>query len=269
MVACGSSRFTEGRRGVISGGMNRSLLALSPKARIEGRRNFLAWLAGGTALTAIGCVAGSEGEGGVLDPSPYGGDGEPDGEVVDTTEQGNHICSYTSRDARGPYFEPGSPVRATRIASTTEPGVPLVVEGRLIGPDCHRLLKNYAIDIWQADKNGNYYSGNTSSYRLRGKVKTDQMGRYRFETVLPGRYGDSAGIRPAHIHVSFLTPMGNVLLTSQLYFKGDPYLGPADYCTASGTCNSGDAKRQLVLSDATVWNRAGKKATFDAYLSRA
>ena len=253
--------------------MNRSLLvrglpALSPKARVEGRRNFLAWLAGGTALTAIGCVTSTENEGGVLDPSPYAGEGD-DGEVVETTEQGHHVCSYTSRDARGPYFEYGSPVRATRLSSTLEPGVPLVVEGRLIGPNCHQLLKNYYLDIWQADNNGNYYSAGTSNYRLRGKIKTDSLGRYRFETVLPGRYGDSAGIRPAHLHVSFLTPGGNVLLTSQLYFKGDPYLGQADYCTAARTCNSADAKRHLVLSDTTLWNRAGKKATFDAYLSRS
>ncbi len=272
-IACGSSRFTDRAGGVISGGMNRLLLerglsSLSPKALREGRRSFLAWLAGGTALTAIGCVAGTEEEGGVLDPSPY--DGEPDdGEIVETTEQGHHVCAYTSRDARGPYFEYGSPVRATRLTSTFEPGVPLAVEGRLIGPSCHQLLKGYYLDIWQADRNGNYYSAGTSNYRLRGKIKTDSLGRYRFETVLPGRYSDAAGMRPAHLHVSILTPGGNVLLTTQLYFKGDPYLGPADYCTAARTCNSADPKRHLALSDTTLWNRAAKKATFDAYLARA
>jgi protocatechuate 3,4-dioxygenase beta subunit len=97
---------------------------------------------------------------------------------------------------------------------------------------------------------------------------TDTLGRYRFETILPGRYGDSAGIRPAHIHAKVLTPQGNALLTTQLYFAGDPYLGQADYCTRSGTCNSADAARVLSLASAVVSGTAGKRARFDAFLPR-
>jgi catechol 1,2-dioxygenase len=124
------------------------------------------------------------------------------------------------------------------------------------------------LDVWQADAVGNYHAAGANDYRLRGKIKTDALGRYRLETILPGRYGDAAGIRPAHLHVTFLTPGGNALLTTQLYFEGDPYLGEADYCTREGTCNSSDPARVLALQDAWVSSQVGKKAFFRAVMPR-
>ena len=228
------------------------------------RRDFMSWLAAVPAIGVVGCAA---------DHASDGHD-DPDDDIaatepVETTEEAQTTCRLTSRDATGPYYEAGSPIRTTtRIASWNEPGVRLLVEGRLFGPDCRTLAKGYALDVWQADDDGNYYDAWQTSYRLRGKVLTDSLGRYRLETILPGRYGDAAGIRPAHIHVRMLTPGGNVLLTTQLYFAGDPYLGQADYCTRSRTCNSADPARALVLRDAWVSGRAGKRASFDAFLPR-
>lgn len=227
------------------------------------RRDFLGWLAAVPALGAVGCAVDSNDD--HHDPDDDIAETEP----VETTEEAQRTCRLTSRDATGPYYEAGSPVRTTtRIAALNEPGVRLAIEGRLLGPDCRTLLKGYALDVWQADNDGNYYDAWASSYRLRGKVLTDSLGRYRLETILPGRYGDSAGIRPAHLHVRMLTPGGNILLTTQLYFAGDPYLGQADYCTRSRTCNSGDPARALVLRNAWVSGKAGKRADFDAVLSR-
>ena len=68
--------------------------------------------------------------------------------------------------------------------------------------------------------------------------------------------------------MSFLSPGGNVILTTQLYFEGDPYLGQADYCTRSGTCNSADPNRALKLRSAFVSGRVGRRTTFDAVLPR-
>jgi protocatechuate 3,4-dioxygenase beta subunit len=246
-------RFTKGPR--------RAKTALMNLERT--RRDFLTWLAAVPAVGAVGCAV--DHNDGHDDPQ----DDIPATEPVETAEEGWTTCRLTSRDATGPYFEPGSPIRTTaRIASLSEPGTRLIVEGRLFGRDCRTLLKGYALDVWQADDDGNYYDAAASSYRLRGKVLTDSLGRYRIETILPGRYGDSAGIRPAHIHVRMLTPGGNVLLTTQLYFAGDPYLGQADYCTRDGTCNSSDPARALALRDAIVNGKAGKKASFDAFLPR-
>lgn len=230
---------------------------------VPSRRDFLAWLAAVPAVGAVGCAVDSNDD--HDDPQDDIAETEP----VETTEEAQTTCRVTSRDATGPYYEAGSPIRTTtRIASLNEPGVRLVVAGRLFGPDCRTLLKGYALDVWQADEEGNYYDAWQTSYRLRGKVLTDSLGRYRLETILPGRYGDAAGIRPAHLHVRMLTPGGNVLLTTQLYFVGDPYLGQADYCTRSRTCNSGDPGRALSLRNAWVSGKAGKRADFDAVLPR-
>lgn len=228
------------------------------------RRDFLAWL---LAAPTLACGSSSDGApSGGRTPEPAGADGgtrpiDEAGEIDDVDASG---CAITTRDAEGPYYEAGAPARA-EIAGPDEPGVRLLVEGRLLGPDCKTPLAGYAVDVWQADANGNYYAAGDGPFRLRGKIVTDGAGRYRFSTVLPGRYGDAAGIRPAHLHVKIWTPMNEPLLTSQLYFAGDPYLGDADYCTRQGTCNSADAARVLGLADAAG---GGKRARFDAVLSR-
>jgi protocatechuate 3,4-dioxygenase beta subunit len=229
----------------------------------KSRRDFLGWLAAGTALSAVGCRAASADD--PLERRTYTAEGE---EATEVAESAQTACRPTTRDARGPYWEPGAPVRPLQIAQPDEPGVRLLVEGTMLGPDCRTPLEDYAIDVWQADAEGNYHGAGKTDYRLRGKVTTDAQGRYEFETILPGRYGDAAGIRPAHLHVTFLTPGGNVLLTSQLYFEGDPFLGKQDYCTRQGTCNSADANRHLVLRDALIGKTPGKRAKFDPVMAR-
>jgi protocatechuate 3,4-dioxygenase beta subunit len=245
---------------------------LLPSARRDtGRRDFLAWMLAVPAVAGCSVSAAQDEASAPTRPSGTAAvDGTLDASDADVAETESDItaCRATTRDAEGPYFEPGSPQRGTLIAGLSEPGVRLLVEGRLLGPDCRTPLRGYAIDLWQADASGNYYDSADSAYRLRGKIVSDDMGRYRFETVLPGRYGDAAGIRPAHLHAKILTPGGNTLLTTQLYFAGDPYLGEADYCTRQRTCNSSDAKRALRLADATVSGKAGKRATFNAFLAR-
>lgn len=230
------------------------------------RRDFLAWLAG-ASFVAGGCSAGAEPARSEGD-RPRARDAGPNTGDLEEGDAGA-ACRPTTHDAMGPYHAPNAPVRSTMLAGPDEPGVRLALEGRLLGPDCRTPLGGYALDVWQADEQGNYHPADGSSYRLRGKIATDAEGQYRFETILPGRYGDAAGIRPAHLHVSFLTPGGNVLLTTQLYFAGDPYLGEADYCTQNGTCNSSDADRVLTLLDATLAGGVpGKRARFDAVLAR-
>jgi catechol 1,2-dioxygenase len=232
------------------------------------RRDFLRWL---LAVPLVACGASSAEPGSKSDGGEaHDGDGGPVDGASDapvTLDGGPGSCDATLRDLEGPYYEDGAPVRSAQLAAPGEPGVRLLVEGRLLGPDC-RPLVGYALDVWQADANGNYYRGVADGFRLRGRIVSDENGRYRFETILPGRYGDGAAIRPAHLHVKALSPNGGVLLTTQLYFAGDPYLGDADYCTKAGSCNSKDPARILALSDARIGAAAGKKTTFDAVVLR-
>jgi protocatechuate 3,4-dioxygenase beta subunit len=254
------------------------LLSADARGTSPGRRDFLAWM---LAVPAVaGCTVASRDDG---TPAAAGAPGTADMPAAAATANDGHAadegdaamsesewrsCSPTTRDAEGPYFQAESPERSLQIADATEPGVRLLVEGHLVGPGCKTPLRGYSIDVWQADASGNYYDAADSSYRLRGKVVTDSLGRYRFETILPARYTDAGGTRPAHLHWKILTPQGNTLLTTQLYFAGDPWLGQADYCTRARTCNSSDAKRALALTDAVVSGKDGKKARFDAFLSR-
>jgi protocatechuate 3,4-dioxygenase beta subunit len=52
---------------------------------------------------------------------------------------------------------------------------------------------------------------------LRGHVRADAEGRYRFPYLVPGAYEG----RTRHLHVKVAPPAGR-LLTTQLYFPGEP-----------------------------------------------
>ena len=112
----------------------------------------------------------------------------------------------------GPYFTPDSPERTSLLADAG-PGTRLVLSGSVLDTSC-RPVSRALLDFWQADAGGNY---DNDGYRLRGHLFTDGTGRYRLETIVPGRYPG----RTRHIHVKVQPPGGQVL-TTQLYFPGEP-----------------------------------------------
>ena len=123
---------------------------------------------------------------------------------------GDH--GVTHPQTPGPYFKPQSPQRASLL----EPGMPgtrIVVEGTVLGRDC-KPVPRALLDFWQADARGDY---DNAGFRLRGHQFTDDAGRYRLETVVPGIYPG----RTRHFHVNVQAP-GRPVLTTQLYFPGEP-----------------------------------------------
>jgi protocatechuate 3,4-dioxygenase beta subunit len=128
-------------------------------------------------------------------------------------------------------------------------------------------LSGYGIDLWQADAEGNYPPAEPD-YWLRGRRITDSAGRFAFETIKPGNYRIASGPRPAHIHFRVYDPAGAVVLTSQLYFEGDPYLGDADSCPPP-TCFSNDDARIVRLEPATVGGREGQIAMLPVFIARS
>lgn len=174
-------------------------------------------------------------------------------------------CEPTQADVQGPFYVAGAPSR-TSLAGPLEPGDRILVRGRVLGPDCRTPLPNALVDVWQADAEGNYHDAD-AQYRLRGVLRTDREGRYEFESVMPGRYplvpGSETGYRPAHIHFTVGSP-GHAPITTQLYFKGDPYLAPKDAC--GDMCRSDDPGRiiELVKADAGSARFAGE---FDIVLA--
>ncbi|HLF39834.1 MAG TPA: hypothetical protein VI854_00025 [Acidimicrobiia bacterium] len=139
-----------------------------------------------TATTGTGAAA--------LAPTPACDDDEP-----------------TPAQTEGPYFTANSPERADlRGGGVT--GSALSLSGLVVTTSC-RPLARALVDFWQADGDGDY---DNEGYRLRGHQYTDDEGRWRLETVMPGLYPG----RTRHIHVKVQAP-GQRVLTTQLYFPGE------------------------------------------------
>lgn len=117
----------------------------------------------------------------------------------------------TDEQTEGPYFTPRSP-RRRALRTPGMKGTPFLLTGRVLTIRC-RPIPNALLDFWQADSAGVY---DNRGYRLRGHQRTDALGRYRLETVVPGLYPG----RTRHIHVKAQAPRQPVL-TTQLYFRGE------------------------------------------------
>lgn len=190
------------------------------------RRGFFRFLAGMTVALGMARTV-DRGDAQTLRPTP----GCPEG------------SEPTPRQTEGPYFKPDSPERSSLLEPGMS-GVRVVVTGVVRLASCQPVPRAL-IDVWHADDRGAY---DNSGYRLRGHQFTDDQGRYRLETIAPGRYPG----RTRHFHLKVQAPKGPVL-TTQLYFPDEP-------------ANASDPlfKRELVLR---VEDGAGAKmATFDFVL---
>ena len=149
-------------------------------------------------------------------------------------------CIPTAENVLGPMYRKGAPFR-DRLCPPDEPGTPLTVSGTISGAPSCEPLTGALLDVWQTNDRGlysnllglNFLSLNFLSradpkkpgaYNLRGRMRTDDRGRYRFESVLPGRYPLWVLTRPRHIHFRVSHP-GHCTLVTQLYVADDPYLG--------------------------------------------
>ena len=134
----------------------------------------------------------------------------------------------TPAQTEGPYFTPGSPERASLIESGVG-GTRLVLSGTVLSTGC-QPVRRALLDFWQADDAGAY---DNDGFRFRGHQFTDDQGRYRLETVVPGRYTG----RTRHIHVKVQAPNRRAL-TTQLYFPGE-----------AGNANDGIYRPELLVQD--------------------
>jgi len=147
-------------------------------------------------------------------------------------------CRVTPADVLGPFYRFGAPSQ-TRLAGPNEAGDRLILTGTVYGADCRTPIPGAFIEVWQANQAGLYDTdkpGNfteVTKFNLRGVLQANDKGRYEIETILPGRYPIPPGLpglekyagqtRPAHIHFRVMDSL-HIPLTTQLYFKGDPFL---------------------------------------------
>jgi protocatechuate 3,4-dioxygenase beta subunit len=118
----------------------------------------------------------------------------------------------TPRQTEGPFFTPNSPLRASLVEGASK-APRFLVSGRVLSPQC-KPLANALVDVWHADEEGAY---DNRGNRYRGHQFTDSEGRYRFESIVPALYPG----RARHYHVK-VQPKDGRILTTQLYFPGDP-----------------------------------------------
>jgi protocatechuate 3,4-dioxygenase beta subunit len=117
----------------------------------------------------------------------------------------------TPRQTEGPFFTPRSP-RRTSLREGDEKSR-LLVTGTVLSAAC-KPVPNALLDFWHSDEEGAY---DNKGFRYRGHQHADAQGRFRLETIVPAQYPG----RTRHIHVKVQAP-GKRILTTQLYFPGDP-----------------------------------------------
>jgi len=113
--------------------------------------------------------------------------------------QAQRPCTPTTPDSLGPFYTPNAPERAST-------GRGLAVNGVVRSAAGCAPLPGARIEWWSADGKGEYQDS------LRATQRADGDGRYRYETVAPGRYPG----RPPHVHVRVTAP-GHRTLVTQLY----------------------------------------------------
>jgi len=108
-------------------------------------------------------------------------------------------CVATRPDMEGPFYTPNAPER-------DRTGRGLVLSGTVRSAAGCGALPGARLEWWSADERGQYGD------EYRATQRADAEGRYRYETVVPGRYPG----RPPHLHVRVTAP-GHRTLVTQVY----------------------------------------------------
>ena len=159
--------------------------------------------------------------------------------VVD--EAAESAAGGTDSNVEGPFYVAGAPMLDAGGVLPMRPGEPgeqLLFSGSVRSTN-GRPLASAMVDVWQADDAGLYsqFAPDIPQWNLRGRIRTDEEGRFAFRTVVPAPY-DIPGLphtarllgilgmephRPAHVHVKIAAD-DHRDLTTQVYFAGDPWL---------------------------------------------
>lgn len=133
-------------------------------------------------------------------------------------------CGPTGRATAGPFYVSNSPATAN-INLLSAPGAPMRVTGLVLGGrDGRTPIPGAKIELWHADTDGHYHPedhGDISGYRpeevnLRGQVVSRFDGRFGFDSIVPGRYGN----RRRHLHWRLVAPDHRTLVT-QTYWQDE------------------------------------------------
>ena len=126
----------------------------------------------------------------------------------------------TTSQTVGPYLHIGLTwLIIEKLAAARVPGERVTIEGSLVDGD-GKPVNDAAVEIWQADSRGRY---GTKSFRGFGRSATDAQGKFRFQTIKPGRVpGPGGKLQAPHIAVNIFMRGQLKQLVTRIYFPGDP-----------------------------------------------
>ena len=140
----------------------------------------------------------------------------------------------------GPFYREGAPeVPLMHNIAEGLSGEPIIVYGKVTASD-GRPIPLAKMDIWHATGDGFYdvqLADLNGAMCLRGIIRTDEAGNYRFRSIKPASYpitddGPVGGLlrrlgrhpyRPAHIHF-IVSAEGYRPIVTQIFAEGDEYL---------------------------------------------
>jgi protocatechuate 3,4-dioxygenase, alpha subunit len=133
----------------------------------------------------------------------------------------------TSSQTVGPFFSIAlERLCDENLAGAEVQGQSIVIEGSVLDGD-GAPVPDALLEIWQADAAGNYVCPGSrdsfarSAFHGFGRVATNERGRFRLATIMPGCVRDAAGGEQApHILVSVFMRGLLMRLVTRIYFSG-------------------------------------------------
>jgi hydroxyquinol 1,2-dioxygenase len=145
----------------------------------------------------------------------------------------------TETTVLGPFYVKDPPVLENGAdISKGLKGEPVFVEG-IVRSESGTPLAKAIVDVWQSDDDGHYdlQFDDPNMFFLRGRLHTDDEGRFAFWSIMPQSYpiptdGPAGALlaaagrhpyRPAHLHFR-LEAAGYRTLVTHIFVRGDEYL---------------------------------------------
>jgi protocatechuate 3,4-dioxygenase, beta subunit len=135
-----------------------------------------------------------------------------------------------------------------------EPGPKIEISGIIYQPDGKTPAKGVVLYIYHTDQKGIYAtkgndpSGNRDGWAkrhgyIRGWMKTNEKGEYRFYTLVPASYPNSNN--PKHIHPTIKEPGKSEYWIDEFVFDNDPLLPEAERTRSKPVGGSGVLKTYM------------------------
>ncbi|TMI92698.1 MAG: intradiol ring-cleavage dioxygenase [Bacteroidetes bacterium] len=159
-------------------------------------------------------------------------------QMTGCSQDKNKAIAKISKHVGGPcegceaVFESPIPFKQLKSVDTlpdfNQPGPKMEISGIVYQRDGKTPAKDVVLYVYHTDQTGHYTPGpNATGWEkrnghIRGWLKTDKNGSYRFYTLKPGHYPNTN--IPAHVHAIVKEPDKNEYYIDEYLFNGDPFL---------------------------------------------